>query len=171
MQSGAVISPCRRYRFALWRRWNCGPQVLFVLLNPSTADETADDPTVRRCLGFARSWGFAALAVGNLFALRSTSPAELSACVDPVGPDNDRWLLRLSDESALVVAAWGNYGRLLGRGHAVSNLLPDLHILGLTRRGEPRHPLYSRSSVVPDPWRSTSPLTGSYPFLRFLGPF
>jgi hypothetical protein len=149
MQSAAIISPCHRYRFALWRRWDCGPQVLFVLLNPSTADETLDDPTIRRCLKFAQSWGYASLAVGNLFALRSTSPAKLSACRDPVGPDNDRWLLRLHDESTLTIAAWGNHGRFLGRSLAAWSLLPGMQILELTRRGEPRHPLYARSNLVP----------------------
>jgi hypothetical protein len=107
MRSPALLSPCRRYRFALWRRWDIGPQVLFVMLNPSTADEAMDDPTIRRCIGLARSWGFSALAVGNLFAYRTTSPADLSASADPVGSKNDHWLHRLHEESSLTIAAWG----------------------------------------------------------------
>jgi len=152
MQTNAVLSPCRRYRFALWRRWDIGPQVLFIMLNPSTADELTDDPTVRRCIGFARSWGFGSLAVGNLFAFRTTSPAELSAWTDPVGPENDHWLSLLHEESSMTIAAWGNHGRLLGRSTDISAKLPGLHILGLTKQGEPRHPLYVRSGIPPRCW-------------------
>jgi hypothetical protein len=152
MRADAVLSPCRRYRFALWRRWDNGPRVLFVLLNPSTADESTDDPTVRRCIGFARSWGFGSVAIGNLFAFRTPSPAALSACTDPVGRENDDWLIRLRDESSLTVAAWGNHGRLLGRGAAVRGVLSGLQILGLTALGEPRHPLHVRADVSPRPW-------------------
>jgi len=97
-----------------WRRWKFGPQVLFIMLNPSTADELRDDPTIGRCIGFARSWGFGSLAVGNLLAYRTTSPGELCASRDPVGSENDRWLTRLHEESTLTIAAWGNHGRLLG---------------------------------------------------------
>src|SRR5690348_9608350 len=110
MRSGAVLSPCRNYRFALWRRRDDGPQVLFILLNPSTADESTDDPTVRRCIGFARAWGFGTVAIGNLFASRTRSPALLAEFSDPVGPGNGDWLVRLRDESSLTVAAWGNHG-------------------------------------------------------------
>jgi hypothetical protein len=152
MNTCAVVSPCRRYRFALCRRWDAGPRVLFVLLNPSTADESTDDPTVRRCIGFARSWGFGSVAIGNLFAFRSRSPATLASCSDPVGPGNDNWLIRLRDESSLTVAAWGNHGRLLGRGAAVRGMFPGSQILGLTALDEPRHPLYVRSDVSPRPW-------------------
>src|SRR5262249_15197240 len=98
MRSDAVLSPCRRYCFALWRRWGNGPQVLFVLLNPSTVDESTDDPTVRRCIGFARSWGFGSVAIGTLFTFRTRSPAPFASCLDPVGPGNDHWLIRLRDK-------------------------------------------------------------------------
>ena len=147
MEADARFSACRRYRYALWRRWAPGPQLLFILLNPATADEYRDDPTIRRCLGFARAWGYGALAVANLFARRTASAVELArlAARSPenlVGPDNDAWLLRLYRESELTVAAWGNQGRLLGRSRAVRTLAPALHCLGWTRLGEPRHPLY-----------------------------
>jgi hypothetical protein len=122
------------------------------MLNPSTADESTDDPTIRRCIGFANALGFGALAVGNLFAYRSTTPQSLRFCIDPVGSQNDRWLIRLHEESSLTVAAWGNHGRLLGRTSAVRRLLPGLYILGLTRLGEARHPLYVRSHVQPILW-------------------
>jgi len=147
MDADARFSPCRRYRYALWRRWADGPQVLFIMLNPASADESRDDPTIRRCLGFARAWGYGALAVANLFARRTASAAELArlAASSPaglVGPDNDAWLLRLYRESELAIAGWGNQGRLLGRSRAVRTLTPELHCLGCTRLGEPRHPLY-----------------------------
>ena len=122
------------------------------MLNPSTADEWTDDPTIRRCIQFARTWGFGSLAVGNLFAYRTTSPGEICASSDPVGSENDRWLRLLDEESSLTVAAWGNHGRLLGRSSAVSSKLPGLHVLGLTVLGEPRHPLYVRSRVMLRPW-------------------
>ncbi|MGO9600706.1 MAG: DUF1643 domain-containing protein [Isosphaeraceae bacterium] len=152
----AELSHCLLYRYALWRRWGSGPQVLFVMLNPSTADEKTDDPTVRRCIGFAKAWGFRSLAIGNLFAFRTSSPAALSACTDPVGHENDRWLRLLHEESSLTIAAWGNHGRLLGRNSAVSSNLPSLHILGLTVLSEPRHPLYVRSNVLPRHWTATT---------------
>jgi len=122
------------------------------MLNPSTADDLTDDPTIRRCIGFARSWGFGALAVGNLFAYRTTSTGELCASPDPVGCENDCWLTRLHEKSSLTIAAWGNHGRLLGRSSAVTSILTGLHILGLTVLGEPRHPLYVRSVVLPRHW-------------------
>ncbi|MGO9598427.1 MAG: DUF1643 domain-containing protein [Isosphaeraceae bacterium] len=152
MRSDALLSPCGCYRYALWRRWASGPQVLFVMLNPSTADELTDDPTIRRCIGFARSWGFGSLTVGNLFAYRAIYAGELCASPDPVGSENDRWLTRLQEESSLTIAAWGNHGRLLGRSIAYRRTMSGLHILGLTRLGEPRHPLYVDSDVVPQPW-------------------
>lgn len=142
MQTKAQLSICRRYRFALWRRWSEGPQVLFVMLNPSTADETKDDPTIRRCVGFAQSWSFGSLAVGNLFAFRTPSPSFLKSASEPIGENNNSWLLRLQAESHLAVAAWGNHGRFMGRSVAVRRLLPNLHTLGITKLGEPGHPLY-----------------------------
>ncbi len=157
MYSDALLTPCRCYRFALWRRWEAGPQVLFIMLNPSAADELTDDPTIRHCIGFAKSWGFGSLAVGNLFAYRSASPSRLRASSDPVGYKNDRWLTRLHEESSLTIAAWGNHGRLLGRSRAVSSRLPGLHILGLTVLGEPRHPLYVRSDLQPHHWTARNP--------------
>jgi len=148
----ATFSPCRRYRYALWRRWGEGDQVLFVMLNPSTADERTDDPTLRRCVAFARSWGYGALAVGNLFGYRTSRPAELHSVADPVGTDNDDWVRRLASGSALVVAAWGNRGRLWGRSVAGREMVSPCHMLGLTRQGEPRHPLYMPAGARPVPW-------------------
>jgi hypothetical protein len=152
MKTTAEFSPCRRYRFALWRRWDSGPQVLFVMLNPSSADETTDDPTIRRCIGFARAWGFGSLAVGNLFAFRTPKPGVLRTCVEPIGVCNDDWLIRLHEESALTIAAWGNPGCFLDRSSSVTSVLSDLHVLRLTKLGEPGHPLYMPRDVVPLSW-------------------
>ena len=141
----AAFSRCGTYRYALWRRWDeSRPHVLFVALNPSTADDRKDDPTIRRCIGFARDWGYGGLAVANLFAFRATLPAVLREARAPVGPRNDRWLARLAGETGLVVAAWGAYGRLADRAAEVAPWLGDCHCLGLTAGGAPRHPLYVR---------------------------
>jgi len=152
VRTDACISRCGRYRYALWRRWADGPQVLFVMLNPSTADQREDDPTIRRCIGLAARWGYAAVAVGNLFAFRTPSPRVLRRAAHPVGRANDRWLQRLAAESGRMIAAWGNDGTLLGRDVQVRSMLAPLYALSLTRCGQPRHPLYVPNSVVPRPW-------------------
>jgi hypothetical protein len=152
MRFAVALSSNRRYRFALWHRWGSGPQVLFVMLNPSSADETTDDPTIRRCIGFAKAWGFGSLAVGNLFAFRTSRPEELRSCAEPIGAGTDDWLIRLQAESALTVAGWGNHGRFMGRGSVVRSLLPDLHALRLTKQGAPQHPLYVPRDAVPSSW-------------------
>ena len=146
---GAEFSGCRRYRYALWRRWGDGPYAMFIGLNPSTADETTDDPTIRRCIRFARDWGFDALCMANLFAIRATDPKVMMASDEPVGPDNDVWLRRLSADAGIVIAAWGAYGSHQGRDLIVLGMLPELHHLGLTKLGRPRHPLYLRADSKP----------------------
>lgn len=122
------------------------------MLNPSTADETENDPTIRRCIGFARSWGFGGLAVGNLFAFRTPSPVMLRSAPEPVGKNNDDWLLQIRVESDLAVAAWGNHGRFLGRSDDIRASIPMLHVLGITKLGEPRHPLYLSTQTEPVRW-------------------
>ncbi|HEX2136504.1 MAG TPA: DUF1643 domain-containing protein [Microvirga sp.] len=107
MQREALFSPCGAYRYRLARRWAEGPMVAFIMLNPSTADGSIDDPTIRRCIGYAQTWGYGALAVGNLYALRATEPAELRRARDPTGPDNDRHLEGMTRAAARVVCAWG----------------------------------------------------------------
>lgn len=157
----AIVSPCEAYRYALWRRWGFGSQVLFVGLNPSTADAETDDPTLRRCVGFAKRWGHSAVAIGNLFALRSTNPRGLETVEDPRGPENERWLRTLIAESARVVLAWGVRGTYRGMDQRVLRLLhavispfalPTFYHLGLTKDGQPRHPLYLRRDAALIPW-------------------
>ncbi len=162
--AGALLSPCRTYRYLLVRRvsdrlFDRGVCV-FVMLNPSTADESADDATVRRCVGFARSLGKRWLLVANLFALRSRSPKNLRVAPgspDPVGPDNDRILAELCrglSADDVLLAAWGIHGGLHGRGDAVLRLMREAspvppQALGVTASGMPRHPLYLRADAVP----------------------
>lgn len=149
MERGAHIEG--HYRYRLWRRWEEGPEVVFVLLNPSTADGAVDDPTLRRCIGFARRWGMGGLQVVNLFALRATDPRALREAGDPVGPLNDQVLHEVAGNAARVVYGWGNHGVLFGRGEAVWRSLGSGQCFGLTAVGQPRHPLYVRgdASLVP----------------------
>lgn len=155
--SGAILSPDRLYRYALWRAWNQDrPRVNFVMLNPSTADEAVDDPTIRRCIGFAKAWGYGSLGVTNLFAFRATDPAALRTVPDPVGPDNDRVLASAADLSEIVVFAWGECGRLAGRAAYVAHALRGhrLHYLRRNKSGSPAHPLYLPANLTPIPWTS-----------------
>lgn len=155
---GARLSADGRYRYTLHRRWGDRPgAVVWIMLNPSTADDRVDDPTVRRCVGFTRAWGFDAAVVVNLYALRATDPAVLRAAADPVGPDNDAWLADLTRPAGLLrVAAWGAHrlaaaraADLLGR-----RVLPaaGLVCLGTTSTGQPRHPLYIPAGRRPQPY-------------------
>lgn len=140
----ALFDPARTYRYLLEHRWGSVAPMVLVMLNPSTADATRDDPTMRRALRFARREGCGGLIVVNLFALRATDPAALSAHPDPVGPDNDQILCAAVGRGGPVVAAWGAHGTLHGRDRAVSRLLAPVRLrcLGLTAGGQPRHPLY-----------------------------
>ena len=146
--ASAEVSDDGRYRYNLTRRWaEGGKQALFVMLNPSTADGTTDDPTIRRCIGFAKREGCASLEVVNLFALRATDPKTLTGARDPVGPLNDHWIVGAMDRASIVVAAWGaSLPRTTAfhRDGAVKLLLAErvVHALGLTAFGFPRHPLY-----------------------------
>lgn len=142
MEKGAELSTCRTYRYALWRRWSDAPHLLFIMLNPSTADESQDDPTIRRCISFARQWGYGGITVANLFALRSPYPSALREANDPIGPENDQWLKKLAGQSGAVVGAWGNQGAYLQRGEVVVAMFPNMQCLGITKLRQPRHPLY-----------------------------
>ena len=155
--SDALLSPCGLYRYSLTRRWDDAlPRVCWVMLNPSKADAVDDDPTITRCLGFARSWGFGSLAVVNLFAWRSTRPKELRKARDPVGPDNDVHLLRHAKDAALAVVAWGAH-ETFGRALQVLDMLAvndvKLFCLELTKNGFPRHPLFCRADLKPVEYR------------------
>ncbi len=149
-EKGAVISDCEQYRYALWRIWDRSkPCVLFIGLNPSIADDKIDDPTLIRCMGFAKDWGFDGAVIGNLFAYRATDPRELPKAEDPIGPENDQWLRKLAKDATLILAAWGNHGTLMNRSTYVKSLLPELHCLKLNGSGEPAHPLYLKKTLKP----------------------
>ena len=156
MIKSALISPDRLYRYDLLRIWNEDkPAVMFIGLNPSTADETKDDPTIRRCIGFARSWGYGQLIMGNLFALRSTKPAGLLSAADPVGPQNDSHLIWLGNQASMIVAAWWNgdwIKRVMpNRGKEIIQIFPNIHYLKINNDGVPAHPLYQKKSIQPIP--------------------
>jgi hypothetical protein len=155
--AGAAFSACRRWRTLLWRRWDAArPVANFVMLNPSTADETVLDPTCSRARDFAERWGYGALVVTNVFAFRATDPAEMKAARNPVGTANDAAIVKAAKASALVVCAWGNHGAHLGRSSAVKRLLTragvPLHVLRLNANGEPAHPLYLPARLEPQAW-------------------
>ncbi len=152
MRRQTILSQCRTYRYALWRDWEMTnpTYVLFVGLNPSTADEVEDDPTIRRCVDYAKRWGYGALCMANLFAYRATKPEVMKAHAQPIGADNDRWLLELAKDAGVVVAAWGVDGAHLARDRDVERLLGEkLSCLKLTKHGYPGHPLYLKKLSKP----------------------
>jgi hypothetical protein len=150
----AVFSDDRTYRYKLWRRWDASkPTLGVIMLNPSTADENEDDNTIRRCINYAKAWGYGTLVVGNLFATRATNPEELPAKDDPVGTENDRHLREIVDEADMILVAWGTHGTLDDRCHAVANALDtDLYALDTTKEGHPAHPLYQPTEAEPTLW-------------------
>lgn len=145
----STFSPCRRYRYEWHYRWSEGDVCMFIGLNPSTADASQMDPTVRRCVDYARRWGFGALCMTNLFAWRDTDPEAMKRQPRPIGPRNDATLKRLAAQADLVVAAWGCHGHHLKRGDAVRVMLPNLHALKVNQDGSPAHPLYLRKDLQP----------------------
>lgn len=140
------------YRYELRRGWgtDAEPKICWVMLNPSTADATKDDPTVRLCRGFSNRWGFGSMVIVNLFAFRSPHPKVLVAHSSPIGPHNDAAILGAATEADRVMAAWGVHGAHLTRGAKVTQMLTsagfELWCLGTTKSGAPRHPRF----VVPE---------------------
>lgn len=200
MKRETVFSPCRRYRYTLWREWGPRPlgfqfdphpdyypgrpdqYVQFVCLNPSTADERQDDPTVRRCVDYAKRWGFGALCVTNIFAWRDTDPEAMRKVPTPVSHGNvevgtaesangsitwvtdanDHHLVEVASKASLLVCAWGKHGEHLGRGKRVAEMFkkcrdprwhfPRLHCLKVNKDGSPQHPLYLSADLLPIPF-------------------
>jgi hypothetical protein len=152
--SGALFSSCRRWRYLLWRRWDKTlPVANFLMLNPSTADEFQLDPSCTRARVYAERWGYGALIVTNLFGWRATDPQDMKAAPEPVGPGNDRAIIRAAREAAIVICAWGNHGAHLTRSRRVLALLRGaripLHALRINGAGEPAHPLYLPGNLQP----------------------
>ena len=152
--NGAIFDSSQAYRYALWRTWNHAPKtaweptsrVGFVMLNPNQADAESDDPTIRRCIGFAKRWEFGGLEVVNLFAYRAKTPQLLRQATEPIGEENDRYLLTLPHRVDLIIFAWGNWGGLWQRDREVLTFFQTqkAYSLGITKLGHPRHPLYLR---------------------------
>ncbi len=162
MQRGAIFDATGYYRYCLWRRWRpevdqgTGDRVTFIMLNPSTADAQQDDPTIRRCIGFAQGWGYGCLEVVNLFAYCTSQPTHLLHVADPIGNNTDRHLLDAVCRSHRVIVAWGNRGIWHDRAQQVLALLPSyipLHCLGTTKTQQPRHPLYIKACTLPSLYR------------------
>ena len=157
MTNACVFSPCRRYRYSLEHRWDdLMPvrRILWIGLNPSTADEQQLDPTLRRIKNFSDVWGFNCFVMTNLFAFRATRPEDMKAALDPVGPQNDATLTRLSRTSEMIVAAWGKHGSLCQRERIVTELIratspQKIHCLAVNADGSPKHPLYVKGDTLP----------------------
>lgn len=150
----ARFSECGNYRYTLTRRWQDGRGTcVFIMLNPSTATATENDPSVRRCMGYARRWGHNRLVVLNLFAFRSTNPKHLYRAVDPIGPKNTDYIQRFCGYADRIVCAWGTHGAHMGRGPSVLSLLRSWgmlpSVLARTKDGTPMHPLYLKGSLEP----------------------
>lgn len=145
MKKGAVIDSTGAYRYSLHRIWNTDlPIVLFIMLNPSTADALEDDPTIRRCINFAKLWGCGRLEVRNLFAYRATDPRELKRCDDPVGPENNDHIIQAAATAHKIVLAWGTKGTLMGRDREVYKMVAQYkpECLDISKGGHPKHPLF-----------------------------
>lgn len=155
--STAVYSDCENYRYSLTRIWAPeGKRVLFVMLNPSTATEVQNDPTVERCERRARALGFGSFRVCNIFAWRATDPKDMRAQDDPNGPANDAAIVDGCAWADTVICAWGTHGAHRARGPEVETLIRNacacpMH-LGLSKAGHPKHPLYIAYAQNPEPW-------------------
>ena len=153
MDKSAILSDDRKYRYVLTRILDeTKPTVVFIGLNPSTADEEVDDKTIRKCIGYAKRWGYGKLIMVNLFAFRSTDPSMLKRVEDPVGLDNDSYIQKCVSESNLVIACWGNHGKLLNRDKVLMDSLPNLVCLKRNKNGTPHHPLYLSKDITPVPY-------------------
>jgi len=147
MNNTALISEDKLYRYQLLRVWDeTLPRVLFVMLNPSTADATKDDPTIRRVISFAKSWGYGGVYVGNLFAFRSTDPKALKYVTDPTGEDNIQHIQDMVGLVDKIIYAWGNNQK---EPKWLSELVPTPYCIDISKKGVPKHPLYLKKDIHP----------------------
>ena len=153
MEKKANISKDKIYRYTLSRTWDSTkPTVLFIGLNLSIADENIDDPTITRCINFAKDWGYGTLLMANLFAFRSTYPKEIYLIDDPIGKDNDHYILECVKQSNLIIACWGNNGTYMDREKIIKELVPNLYCLQKNKNGTPHHPLRLPRDINPIPF-------------------
>jgi len=153
METGAKFSDCKTYRYALWRYWNKRSQTdfaMFIGLNPSTADEVEDDPTIRRCIRFAKDWDYGGLVMLNAYAFRATDPKVMKAALAPIGPENDAALRKYGQQAGIIVAAWGAHCKELREQQICESIDRKIHCLGVTKHGRPKHPLYLRADTQPE---------------------
>jgi hypothetical protein len=145
IKKSAVFSACRKYRYSLTRSWDLsGNYVLFIGLNPSVADEMVDDPTLTRCINFAKDWGYGGLIMVNLFAYMSTHPSELKKASLPIGKENNMHILKSHQKSQLSVVAWGNDGYFMERDKEVLAIISNPMCFHINKSGKPAHPLYQK---------------------------
>lgn len=155
MRKDAFIDATEQYRYWLLREWDSSlPKMAFIMLNPSTADANVDDATIRRCINFAKSSDYGSIQVVNLFAYRATQPERLKEKdIDPIGEQNDDYIIDTCSSSDIIIAAWGVNGTLQSRAAKVERLIGintyDLHCLGTSKDGYPRHPLFVKDDVMP----------------------
>ena len=154
MEKTALISDCKKYRYKLSRQWNRdGSMIMFIMLNPSTADADIDDPTIRRCISFAKSWGAGGFYVGNLFAYRSKTPKDLLSALDPIGEENKNHLNDMLNDSVFAVCAWGNFPIIKKLKPETLNFLKNKHVpfrcIDTSINGTPKHPLYLKGDLKP----------------------
>lgn len=150
--SGAEFSQDRKYRYALWRVFDSSkPKIMFIGLNPSTANYAQDDPTIRRVKRFAADWGYGGVYMMNLFAFVTAYPEELKKCDNPIG-DNDKWLKEIAEKCNGIIFAWGNFKEAQDRGEQVMKMFPSARALAINKNGSPKHPLYVKADVIPIPF-------------------
>lgn len=164
LSGSATFDVSQHYRYSLSRFWTdqrdeC-KHVTFVMLNPSRANAEQDDPTIRACSQFSQAWGYACFKVVNLFAYRTPHPSNLQEVADPIGPENDRYLVQAAASADKVILAWGNRGNLMNRAQDILILLdaycPKVYCLAQNHSGQPRHPLYIKRSTVPKLWDAST---------------
>lgn len=154
MQKNAILSKDREYRYVLSRIWDeTKPMVMIIGLNPSTADETEDDPTIGRCISFSKSWGYGGVYMLNLFAFRATQPSDMFEALTPIGSENDNFIEMYAKKVDKIICAWGNDGVYKDRSHYIQKKITNLFYLKMNQTGEPSHPLYLKSDLVPQKWK------------------
>ena len=150
MKKDAILSEDRKYRYVLSRIWDESKSMVMIIgLNPSTADETIDDPTIVRCIDFAKNWGYGGIYMLNLFAFRATLPKDMFSVENPIGDENDKFIEKYSKLSDKVICAWGNDGNFKNRSQYILSNIENKFYLKLNKSGEPAHPLYLSKDLIP----------------------